>query len=185
MKGATLALAVLFGTGLWAHNENAARTANTPSEMAQRQTDHLTKFFNLTSNQQSEVKGILTSADKKAFSVRDQIRPLRQNLTAEIKANEPNQIRATLHEMMPLQEKVESIHAVAAGQIYANVLDPAQQGQLQNGLWPLLWPGAANHAQTPYHESAYSSNQGSRAYQQSAYVDAGPCAYCDDSVYAQ
>ncbi len=116
MKGVIVALAVLFGTVRWAR-DRSARAAATPAQMAQRQTDRLTKVFNLSADQQGKVLGIFTNADRRAAMLRDRIHPLRANLSAEIKGNQPDQINATLHQLAPLQEKVESARAIAAGKI--------------------------------------------------------------------
>lgn len=174
MKGVIVALALLFGTVAWAHDRASTRVVATPAEMAQRQTNHLTRFFSLTSDQRNKVLGILTNADTQAATMRDRIRPLRANLSAEIKGNQPDQINATLHQLAPLQEKVESARAVAAGEIYATVLNPQQRQQLTNGVGPLLWPGYRMRA---FRQSGYQPNASNENTYQNAYLD--------DSIYGK
>ena len=98
----------------------------------------MTKFFSLTSTQQSAVLAILTSSETQIVALRTQIQPLRTSLTAAIKANNSGQINATLQQISPLEEQIQAAQAGAAGQIYATVLTSTQQAQLTNGLGPLM-----------------------------------------------
>jgi Spy/CpxP family protein refolding chaperone len=122
-------------------HRNAQSGAATPQQMAQNETNRLTRFFSLSSTQQSQVLGILTTADTQISTLRTQIQPLRANLVAAVKANNPDQITAALNALAPLQQQVASLEANAAGQIYATVLNPTQQGQIPNGLGPLMGMG--------------------------------------------
>jgi hypothetical protein len=148
MKYVLLAAPMLIGAVLFAQGPGARRNFNgaagtppTPAQIAQRETNRLTRFFSLTSTQQSTVLGILTTADTQVAALQTQIQPLRAALPAAIKANNPAQINSTLQQISPLQQQMESIRAVAAGQIYATVLTASQQGQVANGLGPLLGQG--------------------------------------------
>jgi hypothetical protein len=145
MKSFLLSVSLLFssvafaqGQGFHRNAANGSTTPPTPAQMAQNQTNHLTKFFSLTSTQQTAVLGILTPADTQIAALRTQIQTLRTTLVAAVKANNPTEINSTLAQISPLQQQIESLQAVAAGQIYATVLTPAQQGQLTNGLGPLM-----------------------------------------------
>jgi hypothetical protein len=146
MKSVFLTLPLFFGV-LYAQGQGFHRNATggsgtppTPAQMAQNQTNHLTKFFNLTTAQQSAVLGILTNSDTQVSGLRSQIQPLHQTLVTAIKANNTGQITSTLQQISPLQEQVESIQANAAAQIYAQ-LTSQQQSQIPNGLGPLMGMG--------------------------------------------
>lgn len=145
MKSAFLAVPVLCGTFLYAQGPgfhgHASGTPPTPAQIAQNQTNRLTRFFNLNSGQESTVLGILTTAETQVVALRTQIQPLHATLVAAVKANNPTQINATVQQISGLQEQIESLQAVAAGQIYATVLTQAQQGQITNGLGPLMEMG--------------------------------------------
>lgn len=122
-------------------HRNASGTPPTPQQMAQNQTNGLTRFFSLTSSQQTAVLGILTPVETQIANLRSQIQPLRQALVTAVKANNPTQINAELQQISPLEEQIQSLQAVAAGQIYATVLTSAQQAQIPNGLGPLMGGG--------------------------------------------
>jgi hypothetical protein len=111
-----------------------------PAQIAQEETNRLTRFFSLSSSQ-SAVLGILTTADTQVQALQAQIQPLRTSLVAAIKANNATQINSILLQISPLQEQIDSARAVAAGQIYATVLSSTQQAQIPNGLGPLLGGG--------------------------------------------
>lgn len=106
--------------------------------MAQRETDRLTRFFNLDAGQQSTVLGILTTADTQIQAIAPQIQPLRTTLATAIKSNNQGMISSTLLQISNLEEQGQVIRANAAGQIYASVLNAAQQAQVGNGLGPLM-----------------------------------------------
>lgn len=145
MKSVFLTLPLFFGA-LYAqgqgfhHYAASGGTPPTPAQMAQNQTNHLTKFFSLTTAQQNAVLGILTNSDTQVSGLRSQIQPLHQTLVTAIKANNTAQITSTLQQIAPLQEQVESIQANAAAQIYAQ-LTAQQQSQIPNGLGPLMGMG--------------------------------------------
>jgi len=142
MKSVFLAFPLLCGALAYAQGPgfhgNASGTPPTPAQMAQNQTNRLTRFFNLNSTQESAVLGILTTAETQVVTLRAGLKPLHMTLVAAVKANNPNQINSTLQQISGLQQQIESLQAVAAGQIYATVLTAAQQGQIANGLGPLL-----------------------------------------------
>ena len=141
MKAVFLAATLLGGAVFYAQGQGFPEHADatlTPAQQAQHETNRLTRFFNLNATQQSEVDGFLTSADTQIAAIRTQIQPLHTTLVAAIKANNPTQINATLQQISALQEQIESIRAVAAGQIYATVLTASQQAQIPNGLGPLM-----------------------------------------------
>jgi hypothetical protein len=106
--------------------------------MAQRETDRLTRFFSLDAGQQSTVLGILTTADTQIQAIAPQIQPLRTTLATAIKSNNQGMISSTLLQISNLEEQEQVIRANAAGQIYATVLNAAQQAQVGNGLGPLM-----------------------------------------------
>jgi hypothetical protein len=153
MKSAFLAIPLLCGTFLFAQGPgfhgNGSGTPPTPGQIAQNETTRLTRFFNLNSTQQSAVLGILTTAQGKIATLRTEIQPLRTTLTAAIKANNPNQIAATLQQISPLQEQIEVIQDGAAGEIYATVLSSSQQAQIGNGVGPLLGGGGGGFRGRP------------------------------------
>jgi hypothetical protein len=142
MKSAFLAVPLFCGTFLFAQGPgwhgHGSDTPPTPAQIAQDETNRLTKFFSLTSTQQSAVLAILTSSETQIVALRTQIQPLRTSLTAAIKANNSGQINATLQQISPLEEQIQAAQAGAAGQIYATVLTSTQQAQLTNGLGPLM-----------------------------------------------
>ena len=143
MKSMLLTLPLCFGLvfaqGPRFHRDAASSgTPPTPAQMAQNQTNRLTRFFNLSSTQQSAVLGILTTSDTQISAIRTQIQPLRANLVAAVKANNPTQITAALEALAPLQQQIASLQANSAGQIYATVLNSSQQAQIPNGLGPLM-----------------------------------------------
>src|SRR5580658_5578500 len=141
MKSVFLALPLLCGAFLYAQgpgfHRNASGTPPTPAQIAQNQTNRLTRFFNLYSNQEAAVLGILTAAETQVVTLRTEIQPLHTTLVAAVKANNPTQINSTLQQISGLQEQIEAQHALAAGQIYATVLTAAQQEQIAHGLGPL------------------------------------------------
>jgi hypothetical protein len=123
-------------------NGAGAGTPPTPEQMAQRETDRLTRFFNLTTTQQSEVLGILTTADTQSETLAAQIPPLRTTLEAAIKVpNNQTQITSTLGQISNLQKQDELIRATTANQIYTTILTTAQQAQIGTGLGPLMGGG--------------------------------------------
>jgi hypothetical protein len=140
MKSALLSIPLLCGTFLYAQGPgfHGNGTPPTPAQIAQNETTRLTRFFNLTSTQQSAVLGILTNSETQIVALRTQIQPLRATLTTAIKANNSGQINATLQQISPLEEQVQAAQASAAGQIYATVLTSTQQAQIANGLGPLM-----------------------------------------------
>jgi len=151
--GRLLTIVLFAGSVLYAQGPN--RRANTvpptpptPAQIAQRDTDRLTRFFTLDAGQQSAVLGILTTAETQVQAITPQIKTLRTTLTAAIKANNQGTISSTLLQISQLQEQEEVIRANAAGQIYATVLNTAQQTQVGNGLGP-LWTGASGGRSGP------------------------------------
>jgi len=116
-------------------------TPPTPAQMAQLETDRLTRFFQLTPPQQTAVLGILTTANTQLEPLSAQIKPLRATLTAAIKSNNQGLISSTLQQLSTLQEQEQVIRAKVAGQIYATVLTSAQQAQVGTGLGPLMRDG--------------------------------------------
>jgi hypothetical protein len=153
MKSAFLAVPLLCGTFLYAQgpgfHRNASGTPPTPAQIAQNQTNRLTRFFNLNSTQESAVLGILTAEETQVVTLRTEIQPLHTTLVAAIKANNPTQINAMVQQISGLQEQIEAQHALAAGQIYATVLTSAQQAQLSNGLGPLMDVGGVGFRGRP------------------------------------
>jgi Spy/CpxP family protein refolding chaperone len=116
------------------------RTPPTPAQMAQRETQRLTRFFTLDAGQQSTVLGILTTEETQLQALAPQIQPLRTNLTAAIKSNSQGMISSTLLQISNLEEQEQVLRANAAGQIYA-VLNATQQAQVGKGLGPLMGGG--------------------------------------------
>jgi Spy/CpxP family protein refolding chaperone len=115
----------------------------TPAQLAQSETERLTRFFSLTSTQQSEVLGILTTADTQIEALAAQIQPLRTTLESVIKVpNSQTQISSTIVQISSLQEQEEVIRANTANQIYTTVLTPTQQAQIGTGLGPLMDAGS-------------------------------------------
>jgi len=116
-------------------------TPPTPAQMAQNETNRLTKFFTLNASQESTVLGILTTANTQIQAIGTQIQPLRTTLVAAIKANNTAQISSTLTQMSGLQEQEQVLRANAAALIYATVLNSSQQAQVGTGLGPLMGMG--------------------------------------------
>jgi hypothetical protein len=135
---APLAAGMLCAQGF---HGNASGTPPTPQQIAQNQTNQLTRFFSLSSTQQSAVLAILEPAETQIAALRTEIQPLRTAFVTAVKANNATQINAELQQIAPLEQQVQSIQAVAAGQIYATVLNSSQQAQITNGLGPLLGGG--------------------------------------------
>ena len=117
------------------------RTPPTPAQIAQRETDRLTRFFSLTATQQSAVLGILTTTETQLQAITPQVQPLHTNLTAAIKSNNQGLISSTLLQISNLQQQEQVLRANAAGQIYTTVLTAAQQTQVGQGLGPLMGVG--------------------------------------------
>jgi len=140
-----LTIVLIAGSTLYAQGPRAShtRTPPTPAQIAQRETDRLTRFFTLNAVQQSTVLGILTTAETQLQALTPQIQPLRMNLTAAIKSNNQAAISSTLLQLSNLEEQEQVIRADAAAQIYTTVLNMAQQGQVGNGLGPLMGGGPA------------------------------------------
>ena len=146
IMAATIAVGTLYAQGPYPYESRAASgggtaTPATPAQTAQRDTARLTRFFSLTTAQQSTVLGILTTAETHIQTLATQIQPLQTALVAAVKANSQSQIGSTLLQLSNLQEQEQVIRANAAGQIYATVLTTSQQGQLGTGLGPLLSGG--------------------------------------------
>ena len=141
--GRLITIVFIAGSVLYAQRPRgqANTTPPTPAQIAQRDTDGLTRFFTLDAGQQSAVLGILTNAETQLQALTSQIQPLKTTLTAAIKSNSQGQISSTLLQLSNLQEQEEVIRANAAGQIYATVLTAAQQAQVGNGLGPLMGGG--------------------------------------------
>jgi len=144
--GRFITIVLIAGSALYAQLPHSRANAvpptpPTPAQIAQRDTDRLTRFFTLTATQQSAVLGILTTAETQLQAITSQIQPLRTTLTAAVKANSQGMISSTLLQLSQLQEQEEVIRADAAGQIYATVLTAAQQMQVGNGLGPLMGGG--------------------------------------------
>jgi len=143
--GRLITIVLIAGSAVYAQRPHGRANAvpptpPTPAQIAQRDTDRLTRFFTLNAGQQSAVLGILTTAETQRQAITPQIKTLRTTLTAAIKANNQSLISSTLLQISQLQEQEEVIRANAAGQIYATVLNTAQQTQVGNGLGP-LWMG--------------------------------------------
>jgi hypothetical protein len=119
----------------------ANATPPTPAQMAQRETDRLTRFFMLDAGQQSAVLGILTTADTRLQALTPQIQPLRTTLTGAIKSNNQGLISSTLLQLSNLEEQEQVIRANAAGQIYTTILNATQQERVGMGLGPLMEGG--------------------------------------------
>jgi hypothetical protein len=138
-----LTIVLIAGSALYAQRpgRSANRTPPTPAQIAQRETDRLTRFFTLTGVQPAAVLGILTTVETQLQALTPQIQTLRTTLTTAIKANNQSQISSTLLQLSNLQEQEQVIRANAAGQIYATVLNAAQQAQVGNGLGPLMGGG--------------------------------------------
>jgi len=138
-----LTIILIAGSALYA--QRAGRGVNatppTPAQIAQRETDRLTRFFSLTGGQPATVLEILTNVETQLQALTPQIQTLRTTLTTAIKANNQSQISSTLLQLSNLEEQEQVIRASAAGQIYATVLNAAQQAQVGNGLGPLMGIG--------------------------------------------
>jgi hypothetical protein len=141
--GRLITIVLIAGSALYAQRPRARTngTPPTPAQIAQRDTDRLTRFFTLNAGQQSAVLGILTTVETQVQAITPQIKTLRTTLTAAIKVNNQSQISSTLLQLSQLQEQEEVIRANAAGQIYTMVLNTAQQTQVGNGLGPLMSRG--------------------------------------------
>ena len=141
--GRILTIALIAGGSLLAQGPRASgtRTPPTPAQIAQRETDRLTRFFTLDAGQQSAVLGILTNAETQAQALAPQIQPLRTNLAAAIKSNNQGMISSTLLQLSTLETQEQVIRANAAGQIYATVLNATQQMKVGKGLGPLMGGG--------------------------------------------
>jgi hypothetical protein len=148
--GRILTIVLIAGSALYAQrpHRQANATPPAPAQIAQRETDRLTRFFTLAAGQQSAVLGILTTVETQLQPVTPQIQPLRTALMAAIKSNNLGTISATLLQLSNLQEQEEVIRANAAGQIYATVLNATQQAQVGNGLGP-LWVGVTGGGPGP------------------------------------
>ena len=142
-----MTIALIAGSFLYAQRpqpqgfSSGAVMRPTPAQMAQREADRITRFFQLTAPQQSAVLGILTTANTQLQPLTNQIQPLRTALTDAIKSNNQGLISSTLHQLSNLREQQQIIRANAAGQIYATVLTSAQQGEVGTGLGPLMGEG--------------------------------------------
>jgi hypothetical protein len=149
--GRVFTIVLIGGSALYAQRPHgrANAAAPTPAQIAQRDTDRLTRFFTLNTGQQSTVLGILTTAETQLQGITSQIQPLRTTLTSAIKSDNQSLISSTLHQIMNLQEQEEVIRANAAGQIYATVLTTAQQAQVGNGLGPLTGGGQGGGRRGP------------------------------------
>jgi hypothetical protein len=144
--GRILTIVLIAGSALYAQRQHGGAnttppTPPTPAQIAQRETDRLTRFFTLNAGQQTTVLGILTNEESQLQVLASQIQPLRTALTAAIKANSTGMIGSTLLLLSNLQEQEEVLRANAAGQIYATVLSATQQAQVGNGLGPLMGGG--------------------------------------------
>ncbi len=146
-----LTIVLIAGSALYAQRPGRGVNATppTPAQIAQRETDRLTRFFNLTGGQPATVLEILTNVETQRQALTPQIQTLRTTLTTAIKANNQSQISSTLLQLSNLQEQEEVIRANAAGQIYATVLNPEQQAQVGNGLGPLMGGGAGPGGRGP------------------------------------
>jgi hypothetical protein len=146
-----LTIILIAGSALYA--QRAGRGVNatppTPAQIAQRETDRLTRFFSLTGGQPATVLEILTNVETQLQALTPQIQTLRTTLTTAIKANNQSQISSTLLQLSNLQEQEAVVRANAAGQIYATVLNAAQQAQVGNGLGPLMGGGAGPGGRGP------------------------------------
>jgi hypothetical protein len=144
--GRILTIVLIAGSVLYGQRPNRRNTAPpTPAQLAQRETNRLTRFFTLDTAQQSAVLGILTTAETQLQALTPQIQPLRTTLMAAIKSsNSQGVIGSTLLQISNLEEQEQVIRANAASQIYTTVLNATQQGQVGNGLGPLMngGPGA-------------------------------------------
>ena len=141
--GRLIPIVLIAGSALYAQRPlgRANATTPTPAQIAQRDTDRLTGFFTLNSGQQSTVLGILTTAETQLQAITPQIQALRTTLTSAVKSNNQGMISSILLQISNLQEQEEVIRANAAGQIYATVLNAAQQAQVGDGLGPLMGGG--------------------------------------------
>jgi len=141
--GRIFTIVLIAGSALYAQRpgRGANATPPTPAQIAQRETDRLTRFFTLTAGQPAAVLGILTNVETQLQALTPQIKTLRTALTTAIKANNQSQISSTLLQLSNLEEQEQVIRANAAGQIYATVLNAAQQAQVGNGLGPLMGIG--------------------------------------------
>jgi hypothetical protein len=148
--GRLITIVFIAGSALYAQRPHgrANATPPTPAQIAQRDTDRLTRYFTLTATQQTAVLGILTNSETQLQDIAPKIKTQRTNLTAAIKANNQSTISSTLLLLSQLQEQEEVIRAYAAGQIYATVLTMAQQTQVGNGLGP-LWTGVSGGGSGP------------------------------------
>ncbi len=141
--GRIFTIVLIAGVSLFAQGPRAnhTRTPPTPAQIAQRETDRLTRFFTLNAGQQATVLGILTTTETQLQALTPQMQPLRTNLTAAIKSNNQGTISSTLLQLSNLEEQEQAIRANAAAQIYTTVLNMDQQGQVGKGLGPLMGGG--------------------------------------------
>jgi hypothetical protein len=141
--GRIITVVLIAGSALYAQrpHDRANATPPTPAQIAQHETDRLTRFFTLSAGQESTVLGILTTEETQLQALAPQAQTLRTALTAAIKANSQGQISSTLLQLSNLQEQEAVVRANGAGQIYATVLNATQQAQVGNGLGPLMGGG--------------------------------------------
>jgi Spy/CpxP family protein refolding chaperone len=111
-------------------------TPPTPAQTIQNEVNRLTRFFNLTSSQVTEVTKILTTEQACLQGDSTNLQTAREALVTAIKAGNSGNISAAIATLTSLQAAQETCRATAEAAIYAD-LTPTQQALVGSGLGPL------------------------------------------------
>lgn len=124
---APVLLVAVFAQGVF------GQPAETRPDPSVRHARMLTRMLNLSTDQQTQVEGILSSARSELTPIETQLRTFRTNLIAAIKNNDAGGINAITQQMAGPRQQADAIRATAAGKIYA-LLTPDQQAKVNNGI---------------------------------------------------
>ncbi len=144
MIGLTMATALLAQPPGGGFRRNPSGTPPTPQQIIQREVDRLTRFLTLTTDQQTQVSGILSADINNLTSLQGTLKTERGAVLDAIKAN--SGVSSAVAALSATQSQIETIRANEAALIYA-VLTADQKTKVGDGV--AMLSGGGGHGPGP------------------------------------
>lgn len=108
-----------------------------PHPMARHRMARIANYLQLTDAQKTQAKAIFQAANEAGQPIREQLKPMRQQLQAAITSGNSAQIDQITAGMAPLKSQLAANRAKAFSKFYA-ILTPDQQTKLEAGMHRLM-----------------------------------------------
>jgi len=131
MIGLTMAAALLAQPPGRASHRGASTTPATPQQLVEREVNRLTHFLDLTTGQQTQVSGILSTDINNLQTLQGSRKTQREAVVAAIKTNKG--VSTAVAALAGTQAQIETMRANEAALIYA-VLTDDQKAKVGDAL---------------------------------------------------